>query len=81
MLHWKSVTYLLTACFMNYYDEPERRENYKELWDFIKQTDEKIYNKLRYRSLATLINWMPWKMRGFCVRTGYAIVRKFMKLG
>lgn len=81
MLHWISVTYLLTACFMNYYDEPERRENYKELWDFIKQTDEKIYNKLRYRSLATLINWMPWKMRGFFVRTGYAIVRKFMKLG
>ena len=81
MLHMISVFYLLTACFTNYYDEPERRKNYKELWAYIKETDIKIYRKLRYRSLSTIINFFPLKVRGFFVRTGYAIVRKFMKLG
>ena len=47
----------------------------------VKETDIKIYKKLRYRSLATLINFLPWKVRGFFVRTGYSIIRKFMKVG
>ena len=81
MKHMLSVYYLLVACFTNYYDDEERRKNYKELWDFIKETDIKTYKKLRYRSLATLINFLPWKVRGFFVRVGYSIIRKFMKVG
>lgn len=81
MKHMLSVYYLLVACFTNYYDEPERRANYKALWEYIEATDIKIYRKLRYRSLATLINFLPWKVRGFMVRVGYSILRKFMKLG
>ncbi len=81
MLHMMSVYYMLVACFTNYYDDEERRANYKELWDFIKETDIKMYKKLRYRSLAVLLNFWPWKMRGFLVRVGYSFFRKFMKLG
>ena len=81
MMHMMSVYYLLVACFTNYYDDPERRANYKELWAFIKETDIKMYKKLRYRSMGVLINFWPWKFRGFLLRVGYAVVRKFMKVG
>ena len=81
MMHMMSVYYLLVACFTNYYDDPERRANYKELWAFIKETDIKMYKKLRYRSIGVLINFWPWKFRGFLLRVGYAVVRKFMKVG
>ena len=79
MKHMISAYYILIACFTCYYDSPERRQNYKDLWAFIKETDIKTYRMLRYRSLSTLINFLPWKVRGFFVRIGYSIVSKMMK--
>jgi hypothetical protein len=57
----------------------ERKQSLKDFWKHIKQNDKKLYRKLRYRSLASLISFLPWHFRAWCMRIGYNISNKKTK--
>ncbi len=59
----------------------ERKAALKGLWQHIKETDKKLYKKLRYRSLPAIVSWMPFGMMGAICSFGYKLLCKFVKLG
>lgn len=81
MWHSLEVIMMNTIFFTCAADAPERRAALKELWQYIKQRDRKLYRKLRSRSYATAVNYLPWKMRGWVMGVGYDILCKKVKLG
>ena len=62
-------------------DSPERRAALKDYWQFVKEHDKKMYNFLRYRSYSTLVNFLPWKLKGAILTYGYKVLQKKVKLG
>jgi glycosyltransferase involved in cell wall biosynthesis len=62
-------------------DRKERKEKLKALWKHIKDTDKKLYKKLRYRSLPVTTSWLPFGMKGVVSTAGYKFLCKFVKLG
>ena len=58
-----------------------RKTLLKGLWKHIKETDPKLYGKLRYRSMPAIIAWMPFKMMGVVSTIGYKFLCKVVKLG
>lgn len=60
---------------------PERKAALKDFWQFIKEHDKKMYRKMRSRSYATVVNYLPWKLRGAILSWGYGILCKRIKLG
>lgn len=71
MFHALSVILLCTIYFIISGDKKERKPALKEMWQYIKEHDGKMYNKLRFRSYAVLINFLPWKLRQFVVDKSY----------
>ena len=71
MFHALSVILLCTIYFVISGDKKERKPALKEVWQQIKDRDKKLYRKLRYRSYAVLINFLPWKLRRFVVDKSY----------
>jgi hypothetical protein len=72
-----TVTILFTVAK----DEKQRRDDLANLWDSIKNQDIKLYHQLRLRSYASLLNFFPWRLKGFIMVNGYKIIRKRLKLG
>ncbi len=81
MYHSLNALMATTITFTCGDDAPERRENLQALWDHIKRTDKRLYRRLRYRSYAALVNFMPWKLRGAVTMLGYRILCRKVKLG
>ncbi len=61
--------------------EEERKTAYKKLWNDLKQRDEKLHGKLKYRSMPAVVTWMPWDLRRVLMVFGYKVLCKFVKLG
>ena len=72
------ITTLLFTC-ADY--SKERREALNKLWSDLKARDRALYRKLRYCSYATFVNFLPWKLRGFLLKTGYSVLCRKVKLG
>ena len=59
----------------------ERKRDLKELWCYIKSHDRQLYRKLRHFSYSTPTNLLPWRVRGWVLKKGHAIMCKRVKLG
>ncbi len=81
MFHALSVILLCTIYFIISGDKKERKPALKEMWQYIKEHDRKMYNKLRFRSYAVLINFMPWGLRRFVVDKSYNFFCRKLYLG
>ncbi len=81
MFHALQAVMMNTVYFACAQDSEERRKALKEMWAHIKAKDKKLYAKLRRRSYATAVNYLPWKLRGKLMGFGYDILRKKVKLG
>lgn len=70
-----------TLYFTCYKDDKERRATIKEMWAHLKENDKKMYKKIRHCSYATIVVYLPWKLRGWIMNIGYDILCKVVKLG
>lgn len=80
---WHSLEVIMmnTVFFTCAADGTERRQSLKDLWRHIRANDKAMYKKLRRRSYATAVNYLPWKVRGAVMKCGYKILCKKIKLG
>ena len=80
---WHSVEVLMTTVmfFICYKTTPERKQTYKELWQYIKNKDKKLYKKLRHCSYTTAVNYLTWGVRSWVMTKGYLYFQKKIKLG
>lgn len=80
---WHSLQAILmnTLFFTCAEYSPERKAALKDFWQYVKKRDRKMYNKMRHRSYATAVNYLPWKLRGAIMGWGYDILCKKIKLG
>lgn len=61
--------------------EPERIQAHEALWKHIRQQDPAMYRMLAHRSMPALVKWIPWRLRGKVMHTGYRVLCKVVKLG
>ena len=80
---WHSLEALMmtTLLFICAEYSPERKQALKAMWKHIKEKDKALYRRLRSRSYATAVNYLPWRMRGWLMCKGYDILCKKVKLG
>ena len=81
MKHFLGAMMIITQMFTIGKDTKERRIAIKKLWKDLKALDIKLYRKLRYRSYNIVVNFLPYRLRGFVMLTGYKYFRKRVKLG
>lgn len=81
MWHSLSVILITVMFFVCCETTPERKRTYKELWQYIKNRDKKLYKRLRRRSYMTSVIWMPWGLRRWAMTKGYFYFQKKIKLG
>ena len=61
--------------------EPERIKAHEDMWQRIKERDDKLYRCLSSRAMPMMVKWMPWKLRGKVMLFGYKVLCKTIKLG
>ncbi len=81
MIHALANYMMTTQLFVCAEDSPERRAAFKEMWKHIKERDEKLYRKLRYRTYVLSATVLPWKLRGIYLVGGYKLLCRRVKLG
>lgn len=81
MWHSLEVIMMTVMFFICCETSPERKAVYRELWQYIKNRDKKLYNKLRYRSYTTSVNFLTWGVRSWVMTKGYFFFQKKIKLG
>lgn len=81
MWHSLEAIMMTTLLFTCAEYSPERKADLKEMWRHIKSRDKKLYARLRRRSYALAVNYLPWRLRGFIMKVGYKILCKKVKLG
>ncbi|ERJ12256.1 glycosyltransferase family 2 protein [Haloplasma contractile] len=81
MKHCLSAIMATTIMFTTAKESEERRQNLEQLWDYIRRNDLKMYRMLRHRSISSPLNYVPWKLRGKLMISGYKYLRKKIKLG
>lgn len=81
MWHTLEVIMMNTLFFTCAEYSPERKAALKEMWNHIKLKDKKLYKKLRSSSYATVVNYLPWRLRGWVMTRGYNILCRTVKLG
>ena len=63
-------------------DKPMRKVEYKKFLRRLKTADKKLYNKIRHRSLLSLVLNIPtYTIKSFLSRKVYTKYQKKMKLG
>ncbi len=74
------ISILVTICsvFLTLKGTPDALIKKRQLWDYFKHLDKKLYNKIVYSSVAGLTN-IPGKGGRFLVKNGYKITRKIFK--
>lgn len=82
MLHCLSAIMMNTMMFCcSGGSEPERIAAHDGLWQHIREKDPRMYRFLAHRAMPAMLKWMPWKLRGKCMLTGYKLLCRFVKLG
>ena len=72
---------LTTLVFICVENKPERKQALKEMWQYMKANDKKLYRKLRWRSFSTFPMLLPFGLRGKALTWGYHQVSKKVGLG
>lgn len=83
MLHHIAVVMILSLMFTTAgHDEVGvRKKELKDLWNFIKTTDKKMYRYLRHRAYPALISWMTFSVQGIVTSVGYRFFSRKIKCG
>ncbi len=81
MWHAMFVILVNTVFFICAEKSKERKAALKELWRYMKKTDRKMFNKLRYRSYVSLVNFLPWGLRSFIMNKSYDYLCKKINIG
>ena len=78
MLCYASVMVLITAWLLTMDGSEEALDKLDAYWKYLKEYNRKIYNHLRYRSLAGFFAYRNKFIRSITI-AGYKIVKKFYK--
>ncbi len=81
MWHAMFVILVNTVFFICAEESKERKAALKELGRYMKKTDRKMFNKLRYRSYVSLVNFLPWGLRSFIMNKSYDYLCKKINIG
>lgn len=81
MWHFIEAVLMNTIFFTCAESSPERRAALKQFWQFVKKRDKRLYAKMRRGSYATIVNYLPWRLRGWITGVGYDILCKKVLLG
>ncbi|MCX4313592.1 MAG: glycosyltransferase family 2 protein [Clostridia bacterium] len=81
MWHALEVIMMNTIYFTCAENSPDRHVALKDLWQHVKKSDKALYKKLRHRSYAFIVNYLPWGLRRFIMTVGYNILCRKVKLG
>jgi glycosyltransferase involved in cell wall biosynthesis len=81
MFHCLFAIMTVTILFSVAKDEKQRRIDLANMWTDIKKQDKRIYHQLQVRSFMFLLNFIPWRLKGFLMVKGYKFFRKKLKLG
>jgi len=81
MKHCIAAIMIITQMFTVADDTAERRKDLKELWVYIKKQDARLYRYLKYRSLNTLVTFLPFKLKSYVMVKSYLYLAKKIKLG
>lgn len=78
LLRMLSMMMTISSVYLLMKKDKESLEKRKELWDYVKKLDLKIYKKLKYSTLSGL-TYLPTKLGRFIVLQGYIIAKKVYK--
>lgn len=81
MWHSLQAIMVITLLFTCAECSKERKAALKKLWGDLKSRDRAMYRRLKYRSYSTVVNFLPWRLRGFVLKKGYVLLSKKNKLG
>lgn len=81
MFHALNALLMVTLFFTCGKNTKERKEATKEFWQYLKKKDKKLFRKLRYRSYAVSVNWLPFGFKGWIMTKSYMILVKRDHLG
>ena len=77
MINYLKIMMLVSSIMLILADTKEAFEKKKDLWQYVKATNGKLYRKLRYSFLGNSVN-IPGKSGRTCSKLGYKIVNKFI---
>ena len=75
MHNYLSMMMTISSIFLMLDGSPEKLGMKAELWEYLKQKDQKLYRKMKYTSLSAVGNWPKPIALG-----GYRVVRKIYKV-
>lgn len=78
MLDMLSMMMMISSIYLLMSKEKDAYLKRKELWNYVKEYNYKLYKKLRYNCLAGL-TYLPTKLGSWISLIGYKIVRKIYK--
>ena len=81
MFHCLAAIMTVTILFTVAKDEKQRRVDLQNLWTSIRQRDPRLYRLLRVRSFWSILDCIPWHLKGVIMVGGYKLVRRRLKLG
>lgn len=81
MFHALGCYLVTTLLFILGEYSKERTQKVKELWQYIKERDKKLYGKLRFRSYSAIVMLFPGRLRKAILVGSYKILCKRVKLG
>ncbi|MDD4090588.1 MAG: glycosyltransferase family 2 protein [Acholeplasmataceae bacterium] len=79
--HYLSAIMIITQMFTTALKTKERKRQLKRLWSNLKANDPKMYRFLKYRSYNVVVNFLPWRIKGFVMVRGYQHLARKIKLG
>lgn len=79
MLKNVSMMVMISTVYLLMIGDKEAFDKRKELWEYIKNTDIKLYRKLRINSLSGLTYILKGKLGGLITLSGYRISKKIYK--
>lgn len=78
LMRMNSMMVVISDIYLIMKNDKESLDKRKELWQYIKKIDKKLYLKLRYLNLAGL-TYLPFKLGNFITLNGYKISKKIIK--
>lgn len=81
MYHCLEVIMLNTAFFTTAKYSAERKRQYYHMWKKLKQTDKKLYKKLKHHTLVCLLNVFTFRGKGRVTTISYKLLCRRLHLG
>ncbi|MCL1880208.1 MAG: glycosyltransferase [Actinomycetia bacterium] len=78
MTHYMLMMMTISSVFLRLSDLPNREQERKMLWEYLRQADPDTYNRLRGSGLGVSVN-LPGKFGRSMAIAGYRIVQKIFK--